>query len=178
MVRIHRGAIQNWLIGKDSDAGKDWTDILPWKYSLCACEKCIFCYFWVWILLLLIKLSWLIVLFKSFIFFLLFCPVCSINYFCCSVTQSCPTLCDPMDSSMPGFPLLHHLLELAQTHVHWVSDAIQPSHPLSSPSPPAFNLSQHQGLFSWVNSSHQVAKVLELQLQHQSFQWIFRTDFL
>ena len=95
---------------------------------------------------------------------------------CCSVTQSCPTLCNPMDCSMPGFPALHHLAELAQTHVHWVSDAIQPSHPLSSPSPPAFNLSQHQGLFQRVSSSHQVAKVLELQ--HQSFQWIFRVDFL
>ena len=66
---------------------------------------------------------------------------------CCSVTQSCPTLCDPMDCSMPGFPVLHHLLELSQTHVHWISDAIQPSHPLSPPSPPAFNLSQHQGFF-------------------------------
>ena len=70
------------------------------------------------------------------------------------------------------------LPEFTQTHVHRVSDAIQPSHPLSSPSPPAFNLSQHQGLFQWVSSSHQVAKVLEFQLQHQSFQWIFRTDFL
>ena len=70
------------------------------------------------------------------------------------------------------------LLELTQAHVHWVGDAIQPSHPLSSPSPPTFNLSQHQGLFQWVSSSHQVAKVLEFQLQHQSFQWIFRTDFL
>jgi len=95
-----------------------------------------------------------------------------------SVTQSCPTLCDPMDHSTPGFPIHHQLLELAQTHVHWVSDAIQPSHPLSSPSPPAFNLSQHQSLFQWISSSHQVAKVLEFQLQHQSFQWIFRTDFL
>ena len=73
---------------------------------------------------------------------------------------------------------LHHLPELAQTHVHRVSDTIQPSHPLSFPSPSAFNLSQHQGLFRWVSSSHQVAKVLEQQLQHQSFQWIFRTDFL
>ena len=95
-----------------------------------------------------------------------------------SVTQSCPALCDPMDHSTPGFPIHHQLLELAQTHVHWVSDAIQPSHPLSSPSPPAFNLSQHQSLFQWISSSHQVAKVLEFQLQHQSFQWIFRTDFL
>ena len=87
---------------------------------------------------------------------------------CCSVTQSCPTLCDPMDCSTPGFPILHQLLELPQTHVHWVGDAIQPSHPLSSPS--ASNHSQHQALFQWVSSSHQVAKVLELQLQHQSFQ--------
>ena len=86
-------------------------------------------------------------------------------------------LCNPMDCSMPGFPVHHQPLEPAQTHVHGVSDAIQPSHPLSSPSP-AFNLSQHQGLFQWVTFSHQVAKVLELQLRHQSFQWIFRTDFL
>ena len=76
---------------------------------------------------------------------------------CCSVAQSCPTLCSPMDRSTPGFPVHHHLLELAQTHVHWVGDAIQPSHPLSPPSPPALNLSQHQGLFQWVDSSHQVA---------------------
>ena len=95
-----------------------------------------------------------------------------------SVAQSCPALCDPMDCSTPGFPVHHQLLELAQTHVHWVGDAIQPYHPLSSPSPPAFNLSQHQGLFQWVSSLHQVTKVLEFQLQHQSFQWIFRTDFL
>ena len=85
----------------------------------------------------------------------------------------------PWTAACPrGLPVLHHLLQLAQTHVHWVSDAIQPSHPLSSPSPSAFNLSQHQGLFQWVSSLHQVAKVLEFQLQHQSFQWIFRTDFL
>ena len=70
----------------------------------------------------------------------------------------------------------HQLLEFAETYIHWVSDAIQPSHPLSSFSPPAFNLAQHQGLFQWVSSSHQVVKVLEFQLQHQSFQWIFRTD--
>ena len=95
-----------------------------------------------------------------------------------SVAQSCLTLCDPMDSSMPGFPVYHQLMELTQTHVYWVGDAIQPSHPLSSPSPPAFYLSQHQGLFQWVSSSHQVAKVLEFQLQHQSFQWIFWIDFL
>ena len=86
-------------------------------------------------------------------------------------------LCDPMDSSMPGFSVHHQLPELAQIHVHRVGDAIQPSHPLSSSSP-TFNLSQHQGLFQWVSSLHQVAKVLDLQLQDQSFQWILRTDFL
>ena len=89
-----------------------------------------------------------------------------------SVAQLCPTLYDPMDCSTPGFPVHHQLLELAQILVHQVSDAIQPSHPLSSPSPPVFNLSQHQNLFQWVSSSHQVARVSELQLQHQSFQWI------
>ena len=95
------------------------------------------------------------------------------------VAQSCPTLCNLMNCSMPHFLVHHQLPEIAQTHVHWVSDdAIQPCHPLSSPSPPAFSLSQHQGLFQGVSSSHQVAKVLEFQLQHQSFQWIFRTDFL
>ena len=93
----------------------------------------------------------------------------------CSVAKSCLTLWDPMNCSTPGFALLQCLPEFAQTHVHWVSDVIQPSHPLS---PPAFNLSQHQGLFQWIISFHQVAKVLEFQLRHQSFQWIFRTDFL
>ena len=83
-----------------------------------------------------------------------------------------------MDCSTPGLPVHHQLPELAQTHVHWVGDAIQPSHPLSSPSAPTFNLSQHQGLFKWVSSLHQVAKVLECQLQYQSFQWIIRSDFL
>ena len=83
-----------------------------------------------------------------------------------SVAQSCLTLCYPMDCSTPGFPVQHQLLELAQTHVRRVGDAIQPSHPLSSPSLPGFNLSQHQGLFQWVSSSHQVAKVLEFQLQY------------
>ena len=95
-----------------------------------------------------------------------------------SVTQSCPTLCDPMNRSTPGLPVHHQLLEFTQTHVHWVGDAIQPSHPLSSPFPPTLNLSKHQGLFRWVSSSHQVAKVLEFQLQHQFFQWIPRTDLL
>ena len=90
---------------------------------------------------------------------------------------SCVRLCNPLDCSTPEFPVLHHLPELAQTHVHWV-DAIQPSHPLSPPSPPAFNLSKHQSLFQWVGCSYPVAKVLELQLQQPSFQWILRTDFL
>ena len=95
-----------------------------------------------------------------------------------SVTQLCLTLCNPMDCSMPGFPVHHQLQELAQTHVHWVGYVIQPSHPLLSPSLPAFNLSQHQGLFKWVSSLYQVANVLQSQLQHQFFQWIFRTNFL
>ena len=95
-----------------------------------------------------------------------------------SVTHLCSTLCDPTDCSTPGFPVHHPLPELTQTPVHWFSDAIQPSHPLSSPSPPTFNLYQHQGLFQWIGSSHQVAKVLEFQLQHQSFQWTPRTDLL
>ena len=86
------------------------------------------------------------------------------------------TLCDPIDCSMPGLPVHHQLPKFAQTHVHWVGDAIQLSHPLSSTSPPAFNLSQHQGLFQWVSSLHQVVKVLEFQVQHQTFQWMFRTD--
>ena len=84
----------------------------------------------------------------------------------------------PWAISKPGLPVHHQLPEFTQTHVHWVSDAIQPFHPLLSPSPPALNLSQHQGIFKWVSSSHQVAKVLEFQLQYQSFQWTFRTDFL
>ena len=95
-----------------------------------------------------------------------------------SATQLCPILCDPIDCSKPCFPVHHQLLELAQTHVHRVGGTIHQSHPLLSPSPPAFNFSQHQGLFKWISSSHQVATVLEFQLQHPSFQWIFRTDFL
>ena len=94
-----------------------------------------------------------------------------------SVIQSCPTPCKPMNSSMPGLPVHHQLPEFTQSLVHWVGDAIQPSHPLLSP-PPALNLSQHQGLFKWVSSSHPVAKVLDFQLQHQSFQWTPRTDLL
>ena len=98
--------------------------------------------------------------------------MCLMLICCCSVAQSFLTLCQPMDHSMPGSTVLHHLPEFAQTHVCWVDDAIQPSHPLSSLSPPAFNISQCQGHFQWVGSSHQVAKVLELQ--HKSFQCTFR----
>ena len=93
-----------------------------------------------------------------------------------SVAQSCPTLCDPMNCSMSGFSVHHQLSEFTQTHVHWVSDVIQSPHPLSPSSPHTLSLSQHPSLFQWVGSLSQVAKVLELQ--HQSFQWIFRVDFL
>ena len=94
------------------------------------------------------------------------------------VAQSCPILCDPMDCSTPGLPVHHQLSEFTQTHVHWVGDTIQPSHPLLPYPPPAFNLYQHQGLFKWIISSHQVAKVLKFQLQHQFFQLIFRADLV
>ena len=112
-----------------------------------------------------------------------FCPRANLEASVYSITQSCPTLYNPMDCSTPGFPVHHQLPEPAQTHVHWVGDAIQLSHHLSSLSPPAFSLSQHQGLFQWVRSLHQVAKVLELQLQHQSFNEysgliFFRMDWL
>ena len=103
-------------------------------------------------------------------------PVSQVQF--SSVTQSCLTLCDPMHRSTPGLPVHHQLPESTQTHLHWFGYTIQPSHPLSSPSSPAPNPSQHQGLFQWVNSSHEVAKVLEFQLQHQSFQWTPRTDLL
>ena len=99
--------------------------------------------------------------------------LCPVNFFTSrlssvqfsSVAQSCPTIFDPMDCSTPGLPVHHQLPEFTQTHLHWVGDAIQPSHPLLSSSPPAFNLSHHQGLFKWISSSHQVAKVLKFQLQ-------------
>ena len=95
-----------------------------------------------------------------------------------SVRQSCPTLWDTINCSTPGLPVHHQLPEFTQTHAQQVGDAIQPSHPLSSPSPPVPNPSQHQGLFQWVNSLHEVVKVLEFQLQHQSFQRTPRTDLL
>ena len=95
-----------------------------------------------------------------------------------SVIQSCPSLCDPMNHSTPGLPVHQQLPESTQTHVRWVGDAIQPSHALSSPSPPTPTPSQHQGLFQWVNSSHEVAKVLEFQLQHHSLQRNPRANLL
>ena len=112
----------------------------------------------------------------------LFPTFMSLNEFS-SVTLSCLTLCYPMNRSTPGFPVHRQLPEFTQNHAHWVSDAIQPSHPLLSSSPPASNPSQHQGLFLWVSSSHEMAKVLEFQVQHQSFQWTpslisFRMDWL
>ena len=100
--------------------------------------------------------------FNFYIWYVYYITHCDLEF--SSVTQSCPTLCDPMNLTTPGLPVHHQLLELTETHVHRVSDAIQPSHPLSSPSPPAPNHSQHQSLFQWVNSSHEVAKVLEFQL--------------
>ena len=113
---------------------------------------------------------------KTEIFALGFLSLSSVQF--SSVAQSCLTLCDPMNCSTPGLPVHHQLLEFTQTHVHRVSNAIQPSHPLSSPSPPALNPSQNQNIFQWVNSSHEVAKVLELQLQHHSFQRTLKTDLL
>ena len=131
---------------------------------------------------------WYIAIFVCLKVFFLFCfqlflwptdyiGICCLIFQFSSVTQLGPPLWNPMNCSTPGFPVHHQLPELTLTHVHWVSDAIQPSHPLS-PSPPTFNLSQHQGLSQWVRSSHQVAKVLQFQLQHESLKWIFRTDFL
>ena len=114
---------------------------------------------------------------KSHSFYSLLHPFSVIKQFS-SVAQSCLTLCHSMDCSIPGFPVLYQLPELAQTHFHRVGDAIQPFNHLLSLFPPAFNLSQHQGPFQRVSSSHKEAKVLEFQLQHQSFQCIFRTDFL
>ena len=124
-------------------------------------------------------------LFMNFVALIfVFCPGFILNLFLIStgysvqfssVTQSCPTLCNPMNCSMPGLPVHHQVPESTQTHVLWVSDVIPT---VSSPSSPALNISQHQGLFKWGSSLHQVAKVLELQLRSLSFQWIFRTDFL
>ena len=108
-------------------------------------------------------------------------PICFFSSFAqvgLQFSRSVVSDSDPMNRNTPGLPVHHQLPEFTQTHVHWVGGAIQPSHPLSSPSPPALSPSQHQGLFQWVSSLHEVAKVLEFQLQHQSFQWTPRTDLL
>jgi len=115
---------------------------------------------------------------KDVLYKIAICTTLHISVQYSSVAQLCLTLCDPMNCRSPGLPVHHQLPEFTQTHVHRVSDAIQPSHPLSSPSSPDPNPSQHQSLFQWVNSSHEVAKVLEFPLQHQSFQWTPRTDLL
>ena len=185
--------VKSWLIGKDSDAGRDWgqeekgtteDEMVGWHHWLDGRES-------EWTQELVMdreawhaaihgvaksrtwlsnwtELNWSLLMYlnlKSF---------CH----CCSVTQLCLILCDPMDCSMPGFPVLHYLPEFTQIHVHGVGDTIQPSYPLSPPSPRALNLFQHQGLFQWDGSLHQVAKVLELQLQHQSFCKHSGLDFL
>ena len=129
-------------------------------------------------LLILLIVSFAVQKLSSLIRFHLFNFISIIVVQFSSVPQSCLTICNPVNHSMPGLPVYHQLPESTQTHVHWVSDAIQPSHPLSSPSPPALNLSQHQGLFKWVSPLHQVAKVLEFQLHHQSLQWTPRADLL
>ena len=131
--------------------------LLPHSPKVCSLHLCLFCY-----------LTYRLII-TDFLN-----SISSVKFSCSSV----PALCDLKDCSMPGLPVHHQLLEFTQTHVPWVGDTIPLSHPLLSPSPPTFNLSQHQGLFKWVSSSNQVTKVLEFQLQHQSFQWKFRTDFL
>ena len=135
--------------------------LLPHRPKVCSLHLCLFC---------CLAYRVIVTIFLNFIY------MHSVQF--SSVTQSCPTLCDPMNCSTPGLSVHHQLPEFIQTHVHWVGDAIQPSHPLSSPSPPAPSPSQHQGLFQWVNSSHEVAKVLEFQPQHPSFQWTPRTGLL
>ena len=158
-----------WLPSMGSPrVGHDWSDLAVAVAKIgMQCRRTVFFY----IKLQVHKTWYWIIAFENFI-------ISSQFRFSSVQLLSHVWLCDPMDCSTPDFPVLHHLLELAQTPIHWVNDAIQPSHPLSSPSPLAFHLSQNQCLFQWVSSSHQVSKVLEFQLQHQSFQWLFRTDFL
>ena len=158
--------------GKPSSSSRSGRGVAPWRLLLFAVSHALRC-----------RLAQARIHVYSGVLFVTF-PVlstctwreCPFSVHFSSVSQSCPTLCDPMNCSTPGLPVHHQLPEFTQTHVHWVGDAIQPSHPLSSPS--AFNLSQHRSLFKWVSSSHLVAKILEFQLQHQSFQWTLRTDFL
>ena len=126
------------------------------------------------------KWEWPLICFNIILIILKVLLVCSKEKKPVVVVQSpsCVQLCDPMDCSTSGFPVPHHLLKSAQVHVHCISDAIQPSHPLTSSSPSAFSLFQHQGLFQWVVCSHRVTpKLLELQPHHQSFEWVIRVDF-
>ena len=160
---------QRSLAGYNTGSTKSWTRLK--QLSMHTCMVVLFLVFWETSILF------------SIVAASVFIPTSSVWGFSflytfqfSSVTQLCPTLCNPMNRSMPGFPVHHQLLEFTQTQAHRVSGATQPSHPLSSLSPPAPNPSQHQGLCQWVNSSHEVAKVLEFQLQHQSFQWTPRTD--
>ena len=141
--------------------------IVLWIFLIvfCCCCCCCFVFVFFFLLLLLSRLSLSVAV--SFL-----CLILSIS----SDAQSCLTCYEPMDYSLPGFPVHQQHPKLAQTHVHWVGKAVKPSYALLSPFPPAFNLSQHHSLFQWANSLHQEAKVLEFQRQYQSFQWIFRTD--
>ena len=134
---------------------------------------CLFSYCYIRIILAVVYITYITNILQISVLSLFIMSFSSVHF-----AQSCLTVCDPTNFSTPGFLVHHKLPELAQTHIHQVSDAIQPSHPLSSPSPPTFNLSQHQGLFQWVSSLHQVTKLLEFQLQHQSFQWILMINFL
>ena len=148
--------------------------------------SCCYCYWILWVLCKFWILTpyqiWFAIIFSHSVGWLFFNGIlCCIEVFSVqfsSVAKSCPHLCHPMSCSTPGLPVHHQLPEPTQAHVHWVSDAIQSSHSLSPASPPALSLSEQQGLFKWVSSSHQVTKVLEFQLQHQSFQWKPRTDLL
>ena len=164
-----------------------WTarEVLRWRQKSVA-DSSLYCFSWfalhIWKIKYIFNIYTVYILWSYRLFLVIkfhysLSCWCVISQFS-SVTQSCLTLCDPMNRSTPGLPVHYQLLESTQTHVHRVGDAIQPSHPLLSPSPPVLNLSQHQGLFQWVSSSHQVTKVLEFQLQHQSFQWTPRTDLL
>ena len=152
------------ISGKTPDARKGQKQTLSYRFQR------VHCLAGVLIFILAFKTLW------DNKFLLFFSHFSSVQF--SSVTQSCPTLWDPMNHSMPALPVHHQLLEFTNTHARRVGDAIQPSHALSSPSPPAPNPSQHEDLFQWVNSLHQVAKVLEFQLQPQSFQWTPRTDLL
>ena len=132
-----------------------------------------------WVLGASIKLKFLVILRYEGWLIIFYCWLFFIENFttfCCSLAQLCPTVHDPMKCSMLGLPVPHHLLEFAQVHPHCISDAIQPSHPVMPSSPSALNLSQHQELFQWVICSYQMTIVMEVQFQHQSFQWTFRVD--